>query len=1793
MFADDILNMRDWLNMSAVKNLTTRPSDDLGQIINWAIENDVEDSLKLLVDCTVIRDRINLLPTIIDRLSSKNCLETLCRWSKSDSYSYHLYKLIVSFQSDPYVTSNSNILSEHKPAKSQFYSYLHSLYVASAITERTPVGNFDEVQWFERLRLWLVIKAIRAASSHNLQDTYLRDLFGYLRMAADQKLEKLELINELMVDAAGYHPFTRAIEQKAEQISRNHDKKSNNFKFLNTLIKICNNNFHPEKFELIHPIFDVPIRFHGPTDAGNLLDIKSGSEGLMDDEDNLVEVPEDADEDTGTKVAVDSNQSQQLKELKGNSVLLNTFEELQFLPWTWNKPNAIESEKLVTANDQLLNSEKKDEQLLAALVWIAINTGRSFRRALNIQITDLGDDWALNLKEKKLIRNQPRRKKSWVPKSENEKLWIYKYIETQQIDLPETVHKIINEHISKSPHAKLLGNLWNIEEWGMPESLFQAQFRQLVPRLTPGMLGNMLPQKVFAATENDKFTRIIASHPSTGLPPASAYSAWMQNEHPQVQFLSNNEPEEKNKISAGSQLYPIESLLKKAISEAGLSLESIRQSGNLIEYHNNLTGYLYTMILASTGCRPINDLVESIRQIDFESGYFYVDDKSNGRGNKGRLLALPDRLINFLRKEYLTHLRIISQAIDTEKSPLAYEIYQLAQGQHSDKIPLLFFINDKDVLDWESVSASKVSNLNLFNWPLPSNLFRHRLAKLLPAEGICQEIVDGYLGHLESGLETYGDYSTRTFLSDTRTLRPVLNKLFDRLEFALPKHQPYLKLEESLTISNVMQERTFGSASRAINRKARIVNAIKAAKWEIEKTLGDSTFDALEEREIKTLSKVMLFHPNGLPRSDGFLRYTYLVKQINKYSRKTNLKVKLKTQYFFAETKSPFSQLSIRSQTKYIQLLDTVTNVISSKSGSRFSSTDAALLSVIIFGLENRVADKDLLIKVFMGTHFRIVQLQEQYYVEFSSSEKIEALLILSKRFSISNLCAYWMQNAKKLALSKTYLNKPVSQTFQVIANIVSDNYDQANKIYNTGSLIKDVAELINQVNVLELPGIVAGYLSGQVSSYSWSWPELIRFQLGKNYRLDFDRCSSDLNDSQLILATDFLPAAAEVVHLSNDETLQKGVKVLFRKVREALANEKKDGDSRKTTREDLTKRIKALLNQNSSSVSRSCQLLVLWVKYLISTKYSATKYFAISSIERYFSALSIKFEVLAYATNLVDMDEEDITEFYSNILSLAKENDRAYVGRRLIGFHKWARNQGVEEPDWSEIDIPELAELVSPGFIFEDDYQNALLLLTQSTSEFDIHDRLSGLLLLLTYRFGLRGGDALGLLASDLFVEDGMMVVSVSDNRLRKLKRPASRRQVPLVFKLSDCEKSIVDWSLNQLSAIPGSNQHTPLFNIGGDSLSEPINAKIKRSVINLLKQVTGNRDIVIHHARHTAANKIAHALYPVGNLYKDNEFKLIDPAAAYTLLGTVNHTRREAWASARYLGHATRSTQLRNYIHFIGDWSAQYTNPIKFDKRFEVKNVLDIAQFVVNAGALNFQLSENNQANRIKRKVTMADLIQLFRLLANGKKIELAATTLGVSLEAANFAYDLLKAVSSKSDRIESKESDLGIFQKTSPAVWKRLFEYIKTVNDDGLQFDCREIDFDIERLLPMFGVRGHILMRTEFQFRIMEIFMAVFQVPQKSFDVLAPRNANQKLIARAESCNFSPIVIGSGTEKGLAFKGYQLDSYLDSLEGETCLQRCGIAFRHENSGYARNSNNWTLLIIIFMTYSRFFSK
>ena len=109
----------------------------------------------------------------------------------------------------------------------------------------------------------------------------------------------------------------------------------------------------------------------------------------------------------------------------------------------------------------------------------------------------------------------------------------------------------------------------------------------------------------------------------------------------------------------------------------------------------------------------------------------------------------------------------------------------------------------------------------------------------------------------------------------------------------------------------------------------------------------------------------------------------------------------------------------------------------------------------------------------------------------------------------------------------------------------------------------------------------------------------------------------------------------------------------------------------------------------------------------------------------------------------------------------------------------------------------------------------------------------------------------------------------------------------------------------------------------------------------------------------------------------------------------------------------------------------------------------------------------------------------------------------------------------------------------------------------------------------------------MRTAYQFKIMKAFIEVFNVPPTTYDVLVPKTVDKKIMSLAESYDFRPTVIGSDTPTGQAYKGYQLDTYIDNIEDETFVQRCGIVFKEENAGYARNSSNWGFLVIIFITY------
>ena len=79
--------------------------------------------------------------------------------------------------------------------------------------------------------------------------------------------------------------------------------------------------------------------------------------------------------------------------------------------------------------------------------------------------------------------------------------------------------------------------------------------------------------------------------------------------------------------------------------------------------------------------------------------------------------------------------------------------------------------------------------------------------------------------------------------------------------------------------------------------------------------------------------------------------------------------------------------------------------------------------------------------------------------------------------------------------------------------------------------------------------------------------------------------------------------------------------------------------------------------------------------------------FLARNAIKRYFSALSPAFAEIGYVIDLELANEDEITEFYSEVIEGRKLHNPQYVFARLKEFHRWLAEQvEVEDPVWAEL---------------------------------------------------------------------------------------------------------------------------------------------------------------------------------------------------------------------------------------------------------------------------------------------------------------------------------------------------------------------------------------------------------------------------------------------------------------------------------------------------------------------------
>ncbi len=1595
--------------------------DEWKRLCAWAQEVELLAPLFLLFDATGAVVRPGAIGSILHFLVRPNVLDELELWAVESAAADVVYQIAAKLKMlGEQVLKLYRPLPDAQAARTRFAGDLEYLYLFALLATRNPhaSGDLAERADYDRLRLWTLVHAVERAEQGILLDTALREVASKLRLAGDGKVTWLDTLAALRLTARSFLALDAQVSRRTTTlIQSQRGLEPSNRAFLRALCSVALREDHAvdsgsrsrlfngasKHIRVMLPNAAEPASLVMPDDDETPAEIEMLGE-LGDD--YLVSVP----------VPQDITLTGQIK--YASSILLNSVEENQFLPWTWSRITPSELRSINAWMAKALKVGDVEDRLLAAVLWIAMATGRSLARALTIKISHIPEDeWSVT--PEMILRQAVRPSRAWRPEERHDR-WIRPLGNSYELPLPADVAEIFRARlVPNSSSPTVLGDLFAPK---LLLSRFREVMERVAPRVTAGMLTNLLPWQIYSSTGDSVLARLYARHPNTGLPGAAAYPSWTGAELTNILLTSGlPAPNLHNALTAnvlGSRLDPIEDLIRVEIRKAAASLRRKRNNG-VVDFHNVLTSYILVALQAATGARPVRAPFESVVDFDFEERFVFVTDKLSGLSRSGRLVPLPKILSDFIALQYLPYLRSLASWIERSgDSELGLHIRNSTNRASSGTMPLFFSLQlDGRNLRWTSFSEVAIASLGLFAWPLPLRHFRHRLARKLRTARIDPEVIDGILGHSERGSSTYGDRSIRVWLEDMAGARPVMEACFASLGFRPIRIAQVL---EGVPLSNFeptpiaeQAPALFGRAERARLRGERFRAAVRSAGVMIYGFCHGRALGDLDADEIDQLSRSLVFNRNGIPHSMGALRYSVLLRRLERVQEKQTRTVRVRHVYLaFVDEPSTFTHMASGAIVAHQQLLGLLEKVPVPVYLPR-AIGQALTLGVLRLVLETRLTDFRVLKGILAGRDFRLVGFNNRTYIELGENIADAGPAGLCRRLEISHATARLLSVTLAGKRPNDAGKRKIDGSLRSMAECVQSHSLSAVTITTVAQLVSAIAALVDQLNAITRPGIIAGFLAGRVKSFSLNWYDFTRLQDG--YSRDFGFLVSDERGNKRILdLTPNVPFAAKDFDVRLDQR-----EVASRNLMRDVVRKLNENNIKNTlTREERSTAIEALAGQACDSANPLVCLLAHWVSHLIlrHNQKNREEYLSLATIERYLGALAKGFTELAPHDGVESFDEDEMTEIYAEVVGAVPKKSQRYSRLRLEEFHSWLSLQKpVEDPDWSLVPGSEKTISANPGVISEVEYLKALQHLINTASR-EI-DKQSAFLLLLVYRFGLRSGESVGLLRGDVLGRpDGEMAVAVSNNRLRKLKtKKSSRRLVPLVARLNNDEIRIVNYFIARSEAQAGDNLNYPIFGSEFGSANGRVRrvsvARLRRTVIPIIRCVTGNPRANLHLARHSAGNVVAACLFDVDfiGLHKLDDVSLAQARAL--LLGRIEVTRRALPAVERYLGHAGAGTTQEYYLHLLDIWANQLNSIAPTEKLRAIdglKNLDDAPRYCA--------VLTRDRINSPDRRLSVADGLMYLRLRARGFACEEAVNALDFDETAAKLIDERLELVANK---------------------------------------------------------------------------------------------------------------------------------------------------------------------------------
>lgn len=304
-------------------------------------------------------------------------------------------------------------------------------------------------------------------------------------------------------------------------------------------------------------------------------------------------------------------------------------------------------------------------------------------------------------------------------------------------------------------------------------------------------------------------------------------------------------------------------------------------------------------------------------------------------------------------------------------------------------------------------------------------------------------------------------------------------------------------------------------------------------------------------------------------------------------------------------------------------------------------------------------------------------------------------------------------------------------------------------------------------------------------------------------------------------------------------------------------------------------------------------------------------------SVERYLNRIT---GPLVFNGVEISLDEESTEiweDFYADVLdSIESSTDRAKAAENLRSFHRFIMENRSAPP----CSIAGESVARSHGricVISESDYLRTLTALSRTGSSLFLRHT-AFLIVILMYRIGLRPEEIItlqfshiqGVTEQDIRRKRGSPTIYLKTSYRQSLKTPSSLRQIPLAWFLEDGElETFLDYLSRRLNSIRGQELETiPVFGNGFGSIQRLGTQAVFSHISSILKQVTGDYNVVPYTLRHTCFTR---------TFNQTMNQESADENAEHSFLRNGQAPREAVYSISVLAGHLDPDVSLGTYIH------------------------------------------------------------------------------------------------------------------------------------------------------------------------------------------------------------------------------------------------------------------------------------